>query len=59
MEKMILIRGSGLSEANGYLESGWTVKLLKTVNDDTTSRFYAYAVLEKPDEEPRTSEKFQ
>nr|WP_326166684.1 hypothetical protein [uncultured Oscillibacter sp.] len=50
MEKVILLRGSSLDEVNGYLEQGWSVKMLKTVNDATTSRFYAYAVLEKPDE---------
>ena len=53
MEKIILLRGSSLSEANEYLENGWTVKMLKTVNDATTSRFYAYAVLERPDEKPQ------
>ena len=50
MEKIILLRGSSLDEANSYLEQGWRVKMLKTVNDATTSRFYAYVVLEKPDE---------
>lgn len=50
MEKIILIRGSSTSEVNEHLEQGWKVKLLKTVNDATTSRFYAYAVLEKEDE---------
>ena len=52
MEKLLLIRGNAVSEANEYLERGWRVKLLKTVNDAATSRFYAYAVLEKPDGSP-------
>ena len=47
MEKIILLRGSSLDEANAYLEQGWRVKMLKTVNDATTSRFYAYDVLER------------
>ena len=50
MEKIILIRGSSTSEVNEHLEQGWKVKLLKTVNDATTSRFYAYALMEKEDE---------
>ena len=50
MEKIILIRGSSTGEVHELLAQGWKVKLLKTVNDATTSRFYAYAVLEKEDE---------
>ena len=53
MEKIILLRGSSLDEANACLEQGWRVKMLKTVNDATTSRFYAYAVLERPDGEEK------
>ncbi|WP_297870596.1 hypothetical protein [uncultured Oscillibacter sp.] len=50
MEKIILIRGSSTNEVNEYLEKGWSVKMMKTVNDATTNRFYAYVVLEKEDE---------
>ena len=50
MEKIILIRGSSTGEVNEHLAQGWKVKLLKTVNDATTSRVYAYGVLEKEDE---------